>query len=70
MVVDHPLREGLDVGIRRSLEGHTTELYRRNILQGDIAHELTVAQVRTGPARAYRARRSPGLFRCGRLRAV
>ena len=68
MVVDHPLREGLDVRIRRLVESHAAELYLRHVLECDVTHEVVVAQVRTGPARPDGARASRGLFRRGRLR--
>jgi hypothetical protein len=69
MVVDHPLRERLDVKIRGLGEGHAAELYLRHVLDCDVTHKGAVTlHVRTGPARADGAWACPGLFRRGRLR--
>ena len=56
MVVDHPLREGLDVRICRLVESHAAELYLRHVLECDVTHELVVA---SGSHRPRRSRRRP-----------
>src|SRR5262245_4279398 len=69
MVVDHSLREELDVVARRLVESHTAELDLSHVHGCGVMHKLTIAlQVGTGSACADRG--WPLRRLCRRLRPI